>query len=90
MTQQWNDPEEDDLGDNQNEGGRTRGMPLRMRQMRVEAQVQAADAQKLIARATARSARYMLIAAVASGVSSIATLIAVLYGMYVLLPRVPH
>jgi hypothetical protein len=71
-------------------GGRGRGAPLRLRQLRVEAQIQSADAQKNLARATAKNARYMLLAAIASTVSAVVTVIGVVYGVYVVVSRVPH
>ena len=91
MTQQWNEPEDDDLDEGERESGaRGRGAPLRLRQLRVEAQVQSADAQKIMARATVKSARYMLIAAVVSSVSAAITVVGVAYGLYVLVSRAPH
>ena len=90
MSQQWNEPEDDDLDESEREvGGRGRA-PLRLRQLRVEAQIQSADAQKHMARATAKSARYMLIAAIASTVSAVVTAAGVIYGVYVVISRAPH
>jgi hypothetical protein len=89
MSQQLNE-QDDDLGDSQGEyGGRGRGA-LRMRQMRMDAQAQLADAQRMMARATAKSARYMLWAVVACAASSVITVVAVLYGVFQVLPRVTH
>jgi hypothetical protein len=91
MSQQWNDSEDDDLDENERElGGRARGAPLRMRQLRLESQIQSADAQKNMARATAKSARYMLMAAIASTVSAVVTVIGVIYGVYVVVSHTPH
>jgi hypothetical protein len=83
--------EEDDGGGGEGQSEYQRRLPpLRMRQIRMDIQAQLAEAQKLTARATAKCARYMLIAAAASAVSSVVTMVAVLYGIFVLLPRVPH
>jgi len=71
-------------------GGLARGVPPRMRQLRVEAQVQLADAQRMIARAMTKSTRYMFWATLACTASSIVTVIAVLYGVFAVLPRVTH
>jgi hypothetical protein len=49
-----------------------------------------ADAQRMMARATAKSARYMLWAVVACAASSVITVVAVLYGVFQVLPRVTH
>ena len=90
MSQQSNEFEDDNVGDEQGEyGGRGRGA-LRMRQIRMDAQVQLADAQKMMARATARSARLMLWATIVCAASSEVTEIAVLYGVQKVLPRVTH
>jgi hypothetical protein len=67
-----------------------RSVPLRMRQLRFEAQTQLADAQKSLARATVKSARYMLWATVVCTVSSVITVVAVLYGVLVVLPHLAH
>lgn len=90
MSQQSDEFDDEVSGEGQNEfGGRGRGA-LRMRQLRMDAQVQLADAQKMMARATAKSARYMLWAVVACAASSVITVIAVLYGVLAVLPRVTH
>ncbi len=88
MTQEWSEDDED-LGESE-QGGRGRTVPLRMRQIWVEAQVQLAEAQRAMARATTKSARYMLWAALASAISSVVTVIAVLYAVLVVLPHVTH
>lgn len=88
MTQEWNE-EDDDLGEGE-QSGRGRAAPLRMRQVRVEAQVQLAESQRTMARATAKSARYMLWAVVATTISSVVTVIAVLYGVFAILPHFIH
>jgi hypothetical protein len=91
MSQQSNEIDDDISGESQNEyGGRGGRGALRMRQLRMDAQVQLADAQKMMARATAKSARYMLWAAIACATSSVITVIAVLYGVLAVLPRVTH
>ena len=43
-----------------------------------------------MARATTKSARYMLWAVVAATISSVVTVIAVLYGVFVVLPHFAH
>jgi len=91
MSQQLNEHEGENFGESQNEyGGRARGVPLRMRQLRIEAQIQLAEAQKSLARATVRSARYMLWATVACAASSVITVVAVLYGVFSVLSRLAH
>jgi hypothetical protein len=91
MSEQQNKWEGDDFGETQNEDvGRPRGLPLRMRQLRFEAQVRLADAQKSLASATVRSARYMLWTTIVCAVSSVITVLAVLYSLLVVLPRVVH
>lgn len=90
MSQQSDEFDDENSGEGQADfGGRGRGA-LRMRQLRMDAQVQLADLQKIMARATAKSARYMLWAAVAAAASSIVTVIAVLYGVLAVLPRITH
>lgn len=86
MTQEWNE-EDADFGEGQARG---RPVPLRLRQMRVEAQVQMAETQKMMARAMTKSAGYMLWAVVACSASAVITVIAVLYGLVAVLPRVTH
>lgn len=88
MSQQPND-QDDDFGDHGEYGARGRGA-LRMRQMRLDAQAQLAEAQRMMARASARSARYMLWAVIACTASSIITTVAVLYGILTVLPRLTH
>lgn len=88
MSQQSNDPD-DDFGDHGEYGARGR-RALRMRQMRLDAQAQLAEAQRMMARVSARSVRYMLWAVIACTASSIITAAAVLYGILAVLPRLNH
>jgi hypothetical protein len=90
MSDQSNEYDDDNVGEGQVEfAGRGRGA-LRMRQLRMDAQIQLADAQKMMARATAKSARYMLWATLVCAASSVVTVIAVLYGVLAVLPRLAH
>lgn len=91
MSKRADDSEDADLSESQS-GFATpfRGVTLRMRQLRLEAQTQLADAQKSLARATVKSASYMLWATIVCSVSSVITVIAVLYGVLVVLPHVVH
>jgi hypothetical protein len=88
MSQQPND-QNDDFGDHGEYGARGRGA-LRMRQMRLDAQAQLAEAQRMMARATVRSVRYMLWAVIACTAASVITAAAVLYGLLAVLPRLSH
>jgi hypothetical protein len=90
MTLEANEPDGDDFAEGQTEFRGPARAALRMRQLRMDAQIQLADAQRLMARATAKSARYMLWAVVACATSSVVTVLAVLYGLLVVLPRVSH
>jgi hypothetical protein len=47
--------------------------PLRRRQLRIHAEIRAAEAQKLAARATVKNARYMLWAVIIAAISTIIT-----------------
>lgn len=78
-----------DFGEDE-QSGRGRAVPLRMRQARIEAQVQLAEGQKTMARAMTESARYMLWAVIACAASSAITVIAVLYGVFAVLPHMTH
>ncbi len=60
--------------------------PVRRRQLRIHAEIQAAEAQKLAARATVKNARYMLwaviIAAISTVISTAGSVFSVLYRFY--------
>jgi hypothetical protein len=91
MSEQANDREDWDLGEAHAEFGGNRGVPpLRLRQLRLQAQAQMADAQRAMARAIVKSARYMLWATTVCAVSSVITVGAVLYSVLVVLPHVGH
>jgi len=58
----------DDLEENDNEVA-----PARRRQLRINAEIQAAEAQKVAARAAVKNARYMLWAVAIAAISTIIT-----------------
>ncbi len=78
-----------DFGEGE-QSGRGHAEQLRMRQARIEAQVQLAEGQKTMARAMTESTRYMLWAVIACAASSVITVIAVLYGVFAVLPHMTH
>jgi len=80
----------EDLGEDYEFPGQRGLPPLRLRQLRLQAQSQLADAQREMARSTVRIAYYTFWAAMACAVSSVTTVGAVLYGIFVVLPRVAH
>ena len=64
--------------------------PVRRRQLRIHAEIQAAEAQKLAARAAVKNARYMLLAVV---IAAISTLIATAGSVFSVLSKfylTPH
>jgi hypothetical protein len=81
MNQSQKRLDDDEGTDDDGTAVRGRGM-VRLRQMRVDAQVQSADAQKFAARAAVRTARYMLWAVIIATISTVITATAVVYGIF--------
>jgi hypothetical protein len=64
--------------------------PVRRRQLRIHAEIQAAEAQKLAARAATKNARYMLWAVVIAAISTIITTAGSLFSVLSRLYLTPH
>ena len=64
--------------------------PVRRRQLRIHAEIQAAEAQKLAARAATKNARYMLWAVVIAAISTIMTTAGSLFSVLSRLYLTPH
>jgi hypothetical protein len=55
--------------------------PARRRQLRINAEIQAAEAQKVAARAAVKNARYLLLAVIIAAVSTIITTAGSVFGI---------
>jgi len=80
MSESDDEPEE-----NENAPG-----PVRRRQLRIHAEIQAAEAQKLAARAAVKNARYMLWAVIIAAISTIITTAGSVFGVIFNLYHAPH
>jgi predicted anti-sigma-YlaC factor YlaD len=81
MSQSQNDVEEDD------EVESTRA---RVKQPRVNVEIQAAEAQRIAARATLRNARYMLWAVIIAAISTLISTAGAVYGLLANLLHAPR
>ena len=68
--------ESDEPEENENEIG-----PARRRQLRINAEIQAAEAQKVAARAAVKNARYMLWAVIIATISTIISTAGSIFGV---------
>jgi hypothetical protein len=80
MSQLSQDPEEDDV---ESDGGRGK-------QPRVNVEIQVAEAQRVAARATVKSARYMLWAVIIATISTLISTAGAVYGVLANLPHTSH
>jgi hypothetical protein len=68
--------------DEQEEGENTvGGQPTRRRQLRINAEILAAEAQKVAARAAVRNARYMLWAVIVAAISTVVSAAGAVFGV---------
>jgi hypothetical protein len=82
------DPEIDDLSQDQYEPEQT--TRSRQIQRRMDVRIQAADAQKALARAMEKNARYMLWSIILACTTTILAVATIVFEVFVGFPRPPH